>query len=848
MTATPHNGKEADFQLFMALLDGDRFEGRFREGAHKADVSDMLRRLTKEELKTFDGRDLFPPRFAYTVNYKLSDAEADLYEAVTDYVRNEMNRAERLADDDQRRNNVGFALQILQRRLASSPAAIHESLCRRRERLERRLEEERLLQRGREVRLGAARELTAYRSDFFEDVDDRPEDEIEAAEERLVDSATAAQTISELKAGKAQAFICLLTGVPVERTYIQQEGKAGRLTVRLMAIVAEGKRGRVYLPPDPAHEKVATDVEGTELVSEARSTFLSGATPTRAMVTGGVCSAYGLSTWGHLFTARQLIALTTFSDLVLKARARAVQDAEASSLDLDPTSLANGGTGAEAYADAVAVYLCLALDRLADRGSSLCGWDSGYVKIRNTFGRQALPMVWDYVEGNPFCTSTGNWISCGDWIVEVIRQTPSKPDAIISMEDAADTNKLPRAIIATDPPYYDNISYADLSDFFYAWLRRTLRDRFRVEFSTVSSPKAKELVATPYRFSGGQQEAERFFMTGMTRALDKMAWSAVVDVPVTLYYAFKQAEVEKEGVVSTGWATFLQAVLGAGFQVDGTWPARTELGHRMITHGRNALASSIVLVCRKRSADAPSVTRGDFLQALRSELPAALHTLQEAAIAPVDMAQASIGPGMAVFSRYKEVLEADDTRMSVREALRIINAELDEYLARQEGDYDSWTRFAVTWFQQHQFGTGRYGEAETLAKARDVAVQGVVEAGILEARAGNVRLLKREELPDGYEPFRDNRQTVWEGCQHLIKRLEREGEEGAARLAKQLGYQADMARDLAYRLYQLCERNKWAEEARAYNGLIESWREIIKIRDTLPDETAPGPAQAELAV
>jgi putative DNA methylase len=275
---------------------------------------------------------------------------------------------------------------------------------------------------------------------------------------------------------------------------------------------------------------------------------------------------------------------------------------------------------------------------------------------------------------------------------------------------------------------------------------------------------------------------------------------------------------------------------------------RTELSTRNIGRGTNALASSIVLVCRKRPAEAPSVTRGEFLRALRAELPKALHTLQESAIAPVDMAQASIGPGMAVFSRYKEVLEADDKPMSVREALRIINAELDTYLAEQEGDYDSWTRFAVTWFQQHGFDTEKYGQAEVLANARNVSVQGVAEAGIISSRANQVRLLRREELPDDYLPFRDNRQTVWEGCQHLIKRAQDGGEEAAARLAKQLGYQADMARDLAYRLYQICERNKWAEEARAYNGLIESWREIIKIRDTLPDETTPGPAQAELAV
>ena len=315
-----------------------------------------------------------------------------------------------------------------------------------------------------------------------------------------------------------------------------------------------------------------------------------------------------------------------------------------------------------------------------------------------------------------------------------------------------------------------------------------------------------------------------------------------------IYYAYKQSEIEKEGILSTGWATFLEAVSEAGFQVDGTWPLRTQNANRLVDRGTNALASAIILSCRKRPADAPSVTRGEFLRALRAELPAALHTLQEAAIAPVDMAQASIGPGMAVFSRYKEVLEADDKRMSVREALKIINAELDEYLARQEGDYNSYTRFAVTWFRQHQFDPGKYGEAKVLATARNVAVQGVVQAGILEARGGNVRLLKRAELPAGWDWWTDARPTIWEGTQHLIRRLEGEGEDGAARLVKHLGGYADMARDLAYRLYQICERNKWAEEARAYNGLVVAWPALASLASRLPDETTSGPAQAELAV
>lgn len=417
------------------------------------------------------------------------------------------------------------------------------------------------------------------------------------------------------------------------------------------------------------------------------------------------------------------------------------------------------------------------------------------------------------------------------------------------LDDVAEHKNLSeRYVVSTDPPYYDNVPYADLSDFFYVWLKKSARTLLPVEFSTLTVPlKNRELIAEPFRH-GGRKSAEDFFMAGMSKAVLQMHAGSVEDTPMTVYYAFKQAAVKSEGVASTGWATFLNAVLGSGFEVDGTWLVRTKKPGRIRAIGSNALASSIVLVCRKRPPDAASVTRGEFLRALRAELPKALHTLQESAIAPVDMAQASIGPGMAVFSRYKEVLEADDSRMSVREALKIINAELDSYLSEQEGDYDSWTRFAVTWFQQHQFNEGPFGDANTIATARDVAVQGVVEAGLIRSSGGKVRLIRRDELPDDYVPFRDSRQTVWEGTQHLIKRAQDQGEEGAARLAKQLGYQADMTRDLAYRLYQICERNKWAEEARAYNGLIESWREIIKIRDTLTDETTHGPAQAELGV
>jgi putative DNA methylase len=647
--------------------------------------------------------------------------------------------------------------------------------------------------------------------------------------------------VSKTPAGTVgrQGGRCLISGTPMPLNHIRSEGKAGRMGQRLMAVVAEGKRGRVYLPPNEEHERVAKGTESTWVPE--------GDLPRnpRDFKTPG----YGMMTWASLFTPRQLVALTTFSDLVLKARANALEDAKAASLDPDPTFLADGGTGAQAYADVLAVYLALSVSRQANRSSTICFWDTIGQKVQQVFARQAIPMTWDFTEANPFSNSSGNFGGQVEYLAKVIEASPCTGCSVKVWQANAAEKWLRDGglLISTDPPYYDNIGYADLSDFFYIWLRPMLYNLFRSDFKTMLVPKAKELVATPYRFDGGRDEAEAFFLTGMSKAINRMASGSSAEYPVAFYYAFKQSEKQVEGVASTGWATFLEAVVAAGFQVDGTWPVRTELTGNL-KKLFNALASSIVLVCRKGPADAPSVTRGEFLRVLRAELPAALRTLQESAIAPVDMAQASIGPGMAVFSRYKEVLEADDTRMSVREALRIINAELDAYLGEQEGDYDSWTRFAVTWFQQHGFDSGRYGEAETLAKARDVAVQGVVEAGILEAKGGKARLLRREELPADYLPFRDNRQTVWEGCQHLIKRLQDGSEEPAARLAKQLGYQADMARDLTYRLYQICERNKWAEEARAYNGLIESWREIIKIRDTLPDETTPGPRQPELAL
>ena len=646
------------------------------------------------------------------------------------------------------------------------------------------------------------------------------------------------------KAGKAQDFLCTLTGTPIPRSYIQKEGKSDRLSERLMAIVAKGRRGRVYLSPGRDHEQIAVSAASSVAVDEARASFLSGSTPTRAMITGGVCSAYGLRTWGHLFTPRQLVALTTFSDLVSEAREKVLADARAAGLAQGPR-LADGGTGAEAYADAVATYLGCVVDRSVDFNSSLVRWNPSNEKVMNTYARQALPMTWDFGEAGILSDVVGGFQPSCEFISKCILTAPANGSGEIEQIDATSNSYPVRpAVISTDPPYYNNICSAELSDFFYVWLRRSLRAVWPGIFATLLVPKADELVATPYRH-GGREKAERFFEEGMGRALKAMERAVDPSVPLTIYYAFKQSEIAQEGIASTGWATFLQAIANAGFAIDGTWPIRTEQSARIISHGTNALASSIVLACRKRPENVSITTRAEFLKTLKRALPEALKLLQHGSIAPVDMAQASIGPGMAIFTRYAKVLEADDSPMTVKTALQLINAALDEFLSEQEAEYDPHTRFAITWFETHGMDPGPYGTAETLATARGVAVTGVAEAGILEARGGKVRLLRREEMPEDWDPATDPRLTVWECTQYLIRALRNEGESATGELLAHLGARGEVARDLAYRLYGICERKKWAEEGIAYNGLVVAWPEISK----LAAQAGPaGPAEPELAL
>jgi putative DNA methylase len=632
------------------------------------------------------------------------------------------------------------------------------------------------------------------------------------------------------KLARGANFKCLMSGAPIASDHIYGEANAGRMGARLMAIVAEGDRGRVYLAPTPEMEAIALTAQPEWKPEVAMPENPRWFSP----------PLYGLKTYGDLFTPRQLVALTTFSDLVQEARERVKRDAIAAGLHVDGEALATGGWGAGAYADAVGVYLALAVDKVADRNSTVCAWASLREHARNTFGRQAIPMVWDFAESNPLSDSSGNFE--GGIVSIVVGLGSLNPTAAgyAGQVDAQSQDIAAAKVVSTDPPYYDNIGYADLSDFFYVWLRRALRPVFPELFATLAVPKAEELVATPYRH-GSKDKAETFFLHGMTQAMHRLAEQAHPSFPVTIYYAFKQAESDgADGTTNTGWDTFLAAVIKAGFAISGTWPMRTELERRIIGSGTNALASSIVLVCRQRSANAPTATRRDFVTALKAELPQALAHLQAGNIAPVDLAQAAIGPGMAVYTRYAKVLDAEGNPLPVRAALALINQTLDEALAEQEGDFDADSRWALTWFDQTGFAEGDYGVAEQLSKSKNTSVGGLDEAGILVSRAGRVRLLKPAELPDDWDPLTDKRLTHWEIVHHLIRALESGGESAAAALVAKLGSKAETARELCYRLYTLCERKKRAVEAMAYNGLVQSWPEITRLAAEKPRAVAPG--------
>lgn len=635
------------------------------------------------------------------------------------------------------------------------------------------------------------------------------------------------------KTSRGAKFKCIMCGEVTQESYIKQESTQGRMSASLMAVVAEGRNGRLYITPDEGQRLSALcskpDAEYPEqaLSYDPRNIW---------------CVNYGLDTYDKLFTNRQLTSLTTFSSLVAEAQAKAEADAVAAGVVNDHISLSAGGSGARAYGEAVGVYLAFSVDRLADFSTSVSRWSVTNEKPMNCFSKQAIPMTWDFPEANPMGNAVGSFSTIVSYVASCIEKLPSRAFNGTAIQfDAQSDCGLRNIMVSTDPPYYDNIGYADLSDFFYVWMRQSLKDTYPKLFRTMLVPKAEELVATPYRFEGSTEKARNFFEDGMLHTCQQIYQYAREDIPVTIYYAYKQSDTDEDSkTASTGWETMLSAIIRAGFAITGTWPMRTEQTYRAISMGTNALASSIVLVCRKRPADAPQTTRRGFIAELKRELRPALQKLQRSNIAPVDLAQSAIGPGMGVYSRYGRVLEADGSAMTVRSALQIINQELDVYFNEQDGELDANSRFCVDLYTQNAFNNLKFGDADTLARAKNTSVAALAAKGVLSAEKGIVRLLTREELPEKVDP---REESIWLLCQQLTRAMETGGVEACAQIvAPMLGSNAERAKDLAYRLYTLAERKGWTQEGYAYNALVVAWREIqsraAELQQATPEQTS----------
>jgi putative DNA methylase len=632
------------------------------------------------------------------------------------------------------------------------------------------------------------------------------------------------------KTGRGANFKCLLSGSPLDESYIRSQCESHETGYCLLAVVAEGKgRSRVYLPPSNEHYLAAMGCQAPswapdQPMDQKCADLVSG-------------RGYGFTSWSELFTRRQLLVHSTLCRVIQETQKIISQHATIAGVTSDSRSLTADGSGVEAYAEALSVYLSFAMIRSIDYSSAFASWRHKDSALRSTLAKQAIPMVWDFAEANPFNKSSGGFLDCANVVAKCLEFLPAIPAGNVTQLDATEAVlNLQSPVVCCDPPYYSNISYAELSDFLYVWLRRALSGTFQSLFSTLLTPKSRELVAATHRHDGNGEAAKSFFEQGLRAAFSQMRKGANQECPVTIFYAFKQSEEDDDDedtvegtVASTGWETMLDALISSGFQVSGTWPMRTEGDNRQVGVGRNALASSIVFVCRPRPVTAPLATRKELMNRLRSDLPEALKNLQHGNIAPVDMAQAAIGPGMSVFTRYAKVLESDGKPMSVRTALGLINQTLDEVLVEQEGEFDGDTRWALSWFEQFGMDEGPFGDAETLSKAKNTAINGLQEAGIIVAKSGKVRLIRRDELPEDWNPRADKRLTIWEVTQHLIYRLDQKGETGAAELVSQLGGIGETARDLAYRLYSTCERKKWAQEALAYNSLVVAWPELTKL-------------------
>lgn len=628
---------------------------------------------------------------------------------------------------------------------------------------------------------------------------------------------TAAPATKDGTVGRSGAA-CLACEAAIDLKYVRTEGRAARIGHKLMAVVAEGNRQRIYIAPSDDQISAAS-------VPRPNSSPEASIPPKAPSFR---VQAYGMTTWSSLFTNRQLVALTTFSDLVIETQETVQRD-----------------SGSQAYAEAVTTYLAMAISKLADRGSSIVTWFLGRESTRNTFARQAIPMTWDFVEPNQFAEGTGSWQGAVTWTAEAMDGIPpAGMPGTVTAENAANRGHY-KALISTDPPYYDNIGYSDLSDFFYVWLRRTLQPIYPELLSTIVVPKSEELVANPYRH-GGKEGARKFFEDGFRHVFERVRESALADFPITVYYAFKQSETDDGGDASTGWETLLEGMIRSGWEITSTWPMRSELSNRMLASGTNALASSIVLSLRPRPVSAQTTDRRGFIAALEAELPDALRRLQQGLIAPVDLPQAAIGPGMAVYSRYTAVIEPDGAKMTVRGALTRINAVLDRVLSEQEGDFDPPTRWAIAWYRQRGFEPGKYGEAELLANARDAVVQTMDRDGVLVSRGGKVRLIRPADTPPEYDVLADAHVSAWEVLMHLIRILDTEGV-GAAGAFLAAAYarpdgavESDLVKELAHMLFRLADKNAWSKDALAFNTLVTSWPDVLDASRAQPSLTTQG--------
>jgi len=631
-------------------------------------------------------------------------------------------------------------------------------------------------------------------------------------------------------------FICPFCGNGIAKgDYINTEANEGRMDFIPLAIVIKGEKGRDYIPFNREHgNRIILETEKyiqinnleSELPNEpCRGTFASNAQG----------RAYGFKTFSNYFFRRQLVVLTIFNKTMKDIRKEIYDDAINAGMVQESRGFNEGGRGALAYTDVISTYLALAFNRLLNRSSSICVWNTAREEIENTFGRQGMQISWNFAEVNPFSNSSGGWYGSLEWIPNVIENLPPDGKGNIYQLDAADSSlNIKYPIISTDPPYYDNVSYSDLSDYFYIWLRKNIGDIYPDLFSTVLTPKTQEIVVNQHRFNGNLDDAEEHFQTGLAKAFQQIIRNANHSYPVTIYYAFKQTEEELDevegipAISSTGWETMLSSLLSAGFQITGTWPMRTESTKGLKT-GNNVLASSILLVCRPRQKNSPMATRREIISSLRRDLPHALKQLQEENISPVDLAQAAIGPGIGIFSGYSKVLESDGSEMTVRTALQLINQELEAYLKKEEGEMDRDTQFLINWFEQFGIGDGPFGSAELLSKAKNTSVSGLVKSGTIVSANGVVSIISRDKYPTDWNPTLDTRLTLWECTQHLIKRLQDNGEKSVAELIGRLGVgKSEDAKNLAYRLYIICERKGWTSESRSYNDLVAAWPDIIK--------------------